>query len=166
MSEPTGPRRLHPLSPVLDSIRVLPQLVIIAVVGGAGSAVLVPIFAFVALLVIGLRYLAWTRTTYGIEDGALVVERGLLNRTRTVLPLDRVQQVDLQRKLRHQVTGLVVVRIDRAGGGDQAEIVLDAVTQAEAERLRLALRTGGTPPAAAAGAPVVPAEEPEREVIS
>lgn len=141
--DPDPARRLHPLSPVLDGVRLLPQLVGIVVLGGAGGLLTVPFLVVGAVVVVGFRYLAWSRTSYRIEDGSLVVERGLLERTRTVLPLDRVQQVDVQRTLRHQVTGLAVVRIDRAGGGDEAEVVLDAVTRAEAERLRAALRGRG-----------------------
>jgi putative membrane protein len=137
--DPLAARRLHPLSPVLDGVRLLPQLVGIVVLGGAGGFLTVPFLVVGALGVAGFRYLAWSRTSYRIEDGSLVVERGLLQRTRTVLPIDRVQQVDVQRTLRHQVTGLAVVRIDRAGGGDEAEVVLDAVTRGEAERLRAAL---------------------------
>lgn len=157
MSDPEGARRLHPLSPVLDIARISPQLVFALVLGGAGGLVTLPLALVGGLVVIGFRYLAWARTTYRVEDGALVVERGLLDRTRTVLPLDRIQQVDLQRKLRHQVTGLVVVRIDRAGGGDEAEVVLDAVSSAEAERLRAVVAGTGT--AATADEPARPARQ-------
>ncbi|QYG93579.1 PH domain-containing protein [Iamia sp. SCSIO 61187] len=166
--DPVAARRLHPLSPVLDGVRLLPQLVGIVVLGGAGGFLTVPFLVVGALVVAGIRYLAWSRTSYRIEDGSLVVERGLLERTRTVLPLDRVQQVDVQRKLRHQVTGLAVVRIDRAGGGDEAEVVLDAVTRDEAERLRRALRGGAAGAAGGVtGAPTdAGADEPEHVVVA
>lgn len=158
-ARPLGePRRLHPLSPVLDLAKILPQLVVLLVVGGAGGLFRLPILAVGALLLLGVRYLAWARTSYRIEDGALVVEKGLLDRTRTVLPVDRVQQVDLQRKVRHQLTGLVVVRIDRAGGGDRAEVVLDALTVADAAELRAAL---GEPGRGAGTAPVAPTADGE-----
>lgn len=176
MSDPLEPRRLHPLSPVLDGARLLPQAVVLLVVSGVGGGPAMPLWIVGALVLLGLRYLAWARTTYRIEDGALVHESGLLNRTRTVLPLDRVQQVDLQRKLRHQVTGLVVVRIDRAGGGPRAEVVLDAVTAGEAARLQAELGAAGArarvaTAAAPDGAPgamaadPAPDDEPERVLL-
>lgn len=147
-----APRRLHPLAPVLDLVRLAPQLLIVLVVGGLSQLVLLPLILVVGGLVLGWRYLEWQRFTYAVEDGALVVESGLVQRNRRVVPLDRVQQVDVQRKVRHQMTGLAVVRIDTAGTGSTAEVVLDAVTREEADRLRGLLR--GAP--AATGAAVGP----------
>jgi putative membrane protein len=148
---------------VLDGVRILPQLVIALVVGGAGGVLTLPFLVGGGAVLVGLRYLSWLRTTYRIEDGALVVERGLLDRTRTVVPLDRIQQVDLQRKLRHQITGLAVLRIDRAGGGKEAEVVLDAVTTAEAERLR-AVVAGTAAPSPREGPR--PEQTGDREVLA
>ncbi len=133
----------------------------------------------VVAVVTGARYLAWARFTYQLDDRSLVTEGGILNRTRRVVPLDRIQQVDLQRKLRHQVLGLAVVRIDTAGAGSEPEVTLDAVSGAEAERLRTVLTDhpapGPTDPAVGpAPGPVAPgamagpstAREPEHEVLT
>ncbi len=145
---------------------MLPQLLFALVVGGAGGLLTLPFIVIGTVVVVGLRYLAWARTTYRVEDGSLVVEKGLLDRTRTVLPLDRIQQVDLQRKLRHQVTGLVVVRIDRAGGGKEAEVVLDAVTVAEADRLRSVVAGAGRSAMPTAGDEPEPGQPADRELIA
>ena len=82
-----------------------------------GRTSVLAVLAALALVGVGIRYLAWSRFTYSLEGGALVTESGILNRTRKVVPVDRIQQVDLQRKLRHQLFGLAVVRVDTAGTG-------------------------------------------------
>jgi putative membrane protein len=64
------------------------------------------------------------------------------------------------------VTGLVVVRIDRAGGSDRPEVVLDAVTTAEADRLRSVVAGSGV---AVRARPVdgdVAPSVPERELLA
>ncbi len=131
----SGPRRLHALSPFLDVARF--GLFILIVVG-RNPATLVVLGLLVAVTT-GIRYVAWSRFTYEVDATSLVTEGGIVNRTRRVVPLDRVQQVDLQRKLRHRAFGLAVVRIDTAGAGNDHEVTLDALSDAEAEELRAVL---------------------------
>lgn len=134
------PRRLHPASPIVDAVAIVPRLVIpLVVVASREPLVVVPFVLVGIIVVVAFRYLAWTRTTYAVTGDSLVVEGGLVSRSRRVVPLDRVQQVDLQRKLRHRALGLVVVRIDTAGGGSGPEVALDSVSEAEAARLRQVL---------------------------
>lgn len=138
MSEP---RRLHPLSPLLSSARLVPQLGVVVLLGGGLQLIALPILAVVAVVVVGVRYLMWWMLTYTTGPESIVVESGLLQRRRRELPYARIQQIDLRRMLRHRVGGLVAVRIDSAGTGEQAEVVLDAVDEAEGERLRGLLRS-------------------------
>jgi hypothetical protein len=67
VSDPAEPRRLHPLSPVLDGARILPQLVFLFVLGGAGGLVTLPLLVVGGLAVLILRYVSWARTTYQVE---------------------------------------------------------------------------------------------------
>lgn len=167
------PRRLHPVSPLLDLATTLRQAVVplvVVVLGRPGG--LLGAIALGAVAMVVVRVVAWSRFTYRLDGGSLVVESGILNRTRRVVPVDRVQQVDLQRKLRHRVLGLVVVRIDTAGGGSGPEVVLDAVDEAEATRLRALL--GGRPPHPAGSGETVGGETvggaaappPERDIVT
>ncbi|HXH58680.1 PH domain-containing protein [Iamia sp.] len=145
---------MHPASPLLDLARFGPQAAIpLLITFGRRPGLAVPIVVVGVVVLLVARYLVWSRFTYGVDGSSMVVESGVLNRSRRVVPLDRVQQVDLQRKLRHRALGLVVVRIDTAGGGSGPEVALDAVTDVEAERLRRVLAARRTPAvAAAAGA--------------
>lgn len=146
---------------------MLPSLVFALVLGAGGRWTLVAMLIGLAVVAGAVRYLEWSRFAYGIEGRELVVESGLLQRNRRVVPLDRVQQVDLERKVQHRVFGLAVVRIDTAGGGRDAEVVLDAVSDEEAERLRSLLRSvPPTAPPEVAPAQEVDGEGPERDVVT
>lgn len=153
-----GPRRLHGLSPVLDLLPAaqqgfVPIAVLIVSIGRWG------ILGALVLVAIGLgwRVLAWSRRTYRIEDGVLRIDEGVLNRNKREIPLSRIQQVDLRRRLRHRVAGVVAVRIDTAGGGSGAEAVLDALSEADALELRTALLGHRAPAPAGASQYATPA---------
>jgi putative membrane protein len=81
----------------------------------------------------------WWRFTYPFDGQHLVIDEGVLTRKRRVVPLDRVQQVELRSKLRHRLFGVTVLRVDTAGGGNDAEVDLSVVSVAEAARLRAIL---------------------------
>ena len=121
-------------------------LVFIAV-GTGGSLVALPLVALAAAGLVGLRVLAWSRFTYEVTPDSLVLDHGILNRKHREVPLRRIQQVDLQRKLRHRVLGVAVVRVDTAGGSGGAEVVLEAIDNDDAMALRRSLlsQTGRTP---------------------
>lgn len=176
MSEPRRPpaadgaRRLHPVSPVLDLIASARQLLFPAAVLalGSGRSVIFGPLLFVAVAVlVGYKVLAWSRFTYRLHDDVLTIESGVFQRSRREVPVSRIQQVDLQRRLRHRILGVAVVRIDTAGGGSGAEVTLEAIDDDEAALLRGALlhRARPSPPpdrpsggdAAAPTTPVGPA---------
>jgi putative membrane protein len=144
------PRHLHPVTPALDLVVQLRQLaiplVIIAIGGARGNLNLVTIVTILGM-VLGYRILAWSRYTYRIDDGALHIEEGVLQRTKRTVPLARIQQVDVQRALRHRAAGVCALRIDTAGGTGGAEATLDVVGLDEAARLRQVLLAARPDPA-------------------
>ena len=170
---PAGPQRLHPSSPVLGLILsarqwLFPMLVLI--IASERRFVVGPGFVVVLALVVGWLFLSWSRFTYELRDGVLIIDKGVFNRHHREVPIARIQQVDLRRKLRHRALDVAVVRIDTAGGGNEAEVVLEAIAEPQARALRVALlaRAGpaaatgapGDAPAEAAGAPDVPRPAP------
>ncbi|CAN5896298.1 PH domain-containing protein [soil metagenome] len=112
---------------------------VFVVVGTGGSLVTAPLLVLALAGLLGWRILAWSRFSYRIDGDAVRTEQGVLNRQRREVPIRRIQQVDLQRKLRHRVLGVAVVRIDTAGGSGGAEVVLEAIGDQEAMALRQAL---------------------------
>jgi len=148
---------------LLSSARLVPQLAVLAFLGGGLELVVLPFVGVVVAVVIGLRYLSWWMFTYTVGPESIVVESGLLQRRRRELPYARIQQIDTRRMLRHRIGGLVAVRIDSAGTGEQAEVVLDAVDEAEGERLRGLLRS--VPGGAHAGDRAAPMAGPPGEGV-
>ncbi|MGH9184107.1 MAG: PH domain-containing protein [Acidimicrobiales bacterium] len=147
--EATAPRRLHPLSPFFNVVALARQLVAPGVVALTAGGVRYLLAVVVAVL--GVRVVAWWRRCYRLQGGVLHVESGVLVRSQQLVPCDRIQQVNLVRKLRHRLLDVATVRVETAGGGDSS-VELEVVSTEEAHRLRadlLAARTTVPPPARA-----------------
>ncbi|MDQ3752164.1 MAG: PH domain-containing protein [Actinomycetota bacterium] len=97
-----------------------------------------------------VRYL---RFRYEVTGDALVVQGGLVSQWRRVVPLARIQSVEVVQKLRHRMLDVVELRVE-AAGGRATEAALVALDPAEAERLRSILLQRAGP------APVGPREAP------
>ena len=93
------------------------------------------------LLILGMNWLAWRRFRYGVGAHDLVIESGLLTRTRRSIPFDRIQDVDIERGPLQRLFGLATVRIE-TGGSAADEGLIDSVTVPEADALRAAVRAG------------------------
>lgn len=162
---PSEPKRLHPLTPFFDLILFGRQLVVpivLALVAGGGSSDRAEALIAIPVL-LGTLYGAarWWRFTYAFDGARLVIDEGVLTRKRRVIPIDRVQQVEMHSKLRHRLLGLTVLRVDTAGGGGDAEVDLSVVAVAEAARLRAIL----LPQVAPQGAEGVVTDRDEDEVV-
>jgi putative membrane protein len=101
---------------------------------------------------VGASAVRYERFRWLVEGDALIVEQGWLQRHRRVIPLGRIQSVDLVRKLRHRLFGVVELRAEAVGGGT-TEGRLDALSPMEAERLRARLLRGRDEARATAGPP-------------
>jgi putative membrane protein len=163
-----APRRVHPFTILTGAVRSAPSTLLgipaVIALGSRSNLLIVLAIALGVLGVMGLvAWLKWRHFTYAIQDGALVIEQGLLQTSRRSIPLERVQDVSFEQKPLQRIFGIALVRVE-TGGGDKDEAVLDSVAMAEALRLREVLRTGGV--AAAAAEDAAPAAEPERVVFA
>ncbi len=128
-----APRRLHPLSPLVSGLAFVARAWPIALLTIA-RGVWLPMLVIAAALVVW-QWLVWLRTSYGIGSDGLTVRSGIVWRNIQVVPPQRVQQVEVLRQLRHRAAGLAVVRIGLAGGGPNAQVELDALSEQDAEDL-------------------------------
>jgi putative membrane protein len=135
--EGPGPRRLHLLSPVFFAATHARRLWPLALLLAARRQWW--LLALGALVLLAWTTAEWWRRTYVLEGGALRLEEGVLSRQLRAVPFDRIQQVDLVRKLLHRLLGVATLRVETAGGGSAAEVDLDVVTLAEAQALRSTL---------------------------
>jgi putative membrane protein len=151
-------RRIHPATIALRFVKEVPSTVLALPAGlafisdlGIGRALLVA--AVMAIVMLTLNWLAWSRFRYGVGEREIVIESGVLSRTRRSIPFDRIQDVDIEQPLLARLVGLAKVRIETGGAG-RDEGLLDSVTLAEANRLRAVVRAShGAAPSALAPAP-------------
>jgi putative membrane protein len=149
---PSEARRLHPFTTVARALRLARQLLIPAVVGGVSvggdlRGVLLGTFLILAVpsLVIGAAQ--WLAFRYRLEGDDLVIDSGVFRRRRRVIPIERVQNVDLEQSPLERLVGVAELRIETATGGVEAEASLTVLPLAEARALRAELlaRRGAVP---------------------
>lgn len=127
--------RLHPSVIVVWSLRSLGPLAVILIASSTTELA----FAVGALaLVVVSGWIRWLRFTWRIEPGQLVIERGLFQQTRRVIPVARIQAVQTVRKIQHRVFGIVGLRVE-AIGGSETEGQLDALDEDLARRVQQVL---------------------------
>ncbi|MBW4720728.1 PH domain-containing protein [Saccharothrix sp. SC076] len=131
--------------PLNEIVGLVPVLVGLIVLGkGETWRILVGIALIAAIVLFGL--LRWVTTRYRITDDQVELRTGLFVRKRLAVPRERIRTVDLTAKLGHRLFGLSAIRVG-TGQHDQPDedgLTLDAVSSAEAERLRVLLLTRTT----------------------
>lgn len=95
--------------------------------------------------VIGIAVLASLTTIYGIlsffkyffyiKEGELIVEKGILKKSKISIPLSRIQSVDFEQNIIHRVFKVVKLKIDTAGSGAK-ELDLNAIDMQFAKAFR------------------------------
>ena len=113
------PQRLHPLTLLLRVGASLPALVIILLPTlqnpsseNAISVVLGLLYGLVALPAIVLQYL---RFSYRITPKQIVIQKGVLNRKNRSIPIERVQNIQVEQNLFARLFGVAKVTIETAG---------------------------------------------------
>ncbi|MEU3017636.1 PH domain-containing protein [Nocardiopsis sp. NPDC007018] len=110
------------------------------VLGGFNPWLLTATGLGVVVLLVG-GFVTWRTFRYEVGSDRVEISRGLIRRSRRTIPLERVRGVDVTSTLLHRLLGVAVVRIEAAAGsvGEAEDGKLDAVSAAEAERLRRVL---------------------------
>jgi putative membrane protein len=89
--------------------------------------------------------LYYLRFTYWVEEGSIIVERGVIQRERLQVPFQKIQAINLFQGPVQQVFGLTGIQVDTAGSsGSEFKIV--AMRREAAESLRLMLAEQGAAP--------------------
>jgi putative membrane protein len=136
--------RLHPLTLFFEAARVARSFIVPAVVGGAsfGGDDVGRMFrwgiALLALPAIAAAIAKYLSFRYRLEPEELILDSGVLRRSRRVIPLSRVQNIDVHQTLLQRLSGVAELRVETAGG-DRTEAVLNVLGLRLAERLRAEL---------------------------
>ncbi len=135
-------RRMLLIRPVLDLVKSLPVL-LGALLFGHGEPWQWIGLAFTAIAVFtGVSHVLTSR--YRITTTQVEWHTGLLLRKQRAIPRDRIRTVDVTSEPKHRLFSLAAARIgtgrhSHGKGPGKDELVLDAVTIAEAQRLRTLL---------------------------
>ena len=135
--------RLHPLSPVVRTGRVLYVLVFLLVLrvgqegaNGQSSRFLVDISIGAVLVIAGV--ISWLVTRWRLEEGTLRIETGLISRSSQRFPLVQIQAIDTVRPLLARAFGLAELRLRMAGhSGTSSRLAYLTESQADLLRARL-----------------------------
>ncbi|MGH7458404.1 MAG: PH domain-containing protein [Longimicrobiaceae bacterium] len=172
-SDPETGRRLHPLTLIFEAIRFGRSFVIPAVVAGVGTGGddLIRMLAFTALFIAVpapfyavLRYLTFR---YRLAGNELVIDSGMLERKRRVIPLHRVQNIDTRRSFLQRLLKVAEVRVETASSeGAEASLVVLGVGEAESLRAEMLRRRRAAGKGESAGEEAAPLAPDSRRVAA
>ncbi|WP_037497962.1 PH domain-containing protein [Sphingomonas jaspsi] len=106
-------------------------------IGGPMALLLVP--AGLAALV--LRYAEWRHTRFALDGSTLFIERGWWRHRRLVLPVRRIQSIDIAENFWTRRLGYCALQLGIAGGNGLSVHAIPALTRVDAEALRGQLLT-------------------------
>ena len=94
----------------------------------------------IGLSVLGLASMLWAILSYFkfyfyLQNGELIIQKGILKRSNLNIPLDRIQSVNINQNIVHQILNVVQLEVDTAGTKG-SEFKFDALSKEKAEALR------------------------------
>ena len=140
------PQRLHPASPLIDTIRALPRsisglLPALVAIGWTGRAhLIVPALIAVGLFAAGAALIRFRRFRWTVGVDAVAIDSGVFARQHRTIPYERLQDLHIEQRALDRLFGLAVVRFD-TGGGAGSEATLDSIDAGLADALRAQLRS-------------------------
>ena len=144
LGELKEPQRLHPLTLVQQLIASLPALVLLLfpVFSNPNSQNVVYLFMTLAYGVIALPaiLLQYYRFSYRLTEKQIIIQSGVFNRKNRSIPIERVQNVQIEQNLLARVANIAKVKIETAGSTG-TEGVLEYVSLREAHRIRQVIRS-------------------------
>ena len=94
-------------------------------------------YAVSVMALIGMLYaiIAFFRYYFHIEEDKLIVEKGIFGRSKTIIPFERIQTINFEENLAHQLFSVLRLKVDTAGSSQQ-EFEFDAIAKDQAHALR------------------------------
>jgi len=137
-------KRLHPVAIFLLFFSALKELIVpmvAAFIFGRGAAPLdspfTAYFIIGGFLVLGLYgYLKWLTFSYEIDDQQLKIKQGIFIKKQLYIRKERIYSIDITAGVLQRLFSLVAVKVETAGGGNEPEVNLTAVTKQDAYILK------------------------------
>jgi putative membrane protein len=89
----------------------------------------------IAALNLGGSIMTYFRFYFHIEKNAIVIDKGILKRSKVNIPFERIQTINFKQNILHQIFNVVSLEIDTAGA-KKSEISIDALKKEDAVALR------------------------------
>ena len=125
---------------------ILPLAVPFLGSAGLGVVAAYPLLGIVAVLwliaapvSIAARWMGWRHTRYALESDTLFVETGWWRHRRRILPVRKIQSIDLTENFWSRAFGFCTLRLGVAGGRGFADHHVPAISREEAQMLRARL---------------------------
>ena len=90
-------------------------------------------------LAVFVRWRDWRHTRFALDGDTLFVETGWWRHRRRIVPIRKIQSIDLAESFWSRAFGICTLRLGVAGGGGFSDHHIPALTRAEAEALRARL---------------------------
>lgn len=136
-------RRLHPLTLVHRSVLSVPAVVLLMLPvlrGGSNIYMALLYIAFITVFIFPPIILQYIRFRYWITPKEIVIRSGILNIQHRNIPIERVQDVEIQRNVLARLLGLARIQVQTAGSR-AAEGVIEFVKEDEAVEIRGVVRS-------------------------
>ena len=138
---PSEGRRLHGFTVVSRGLQLARQLLLPAIVGGASAGggiggTIQWILLILSVPSVVLAFAQWLAFRFRVEGDDLIIDSGVLARRRRVIPLARVQNIDLEQGLIERLAGVARLRLETASGGADTEASLAVLSVGEAHALQ------------------------------
>jgi len=146
-SSPLGavrePQRLHPFTLLLRFLTSLPALALILLptLTNNDAEIWLPLFfgAVYGLIAVPAIILQYLRFSYRISPKQIVIQSGVLRRQNRSIPIERIQNVEIEQQLLARMLNLAQVRLETAGSAS-TEASIQYVSVPQAQKIRAAVR--------------------------
>jgi putative membrane protein len=141
--EPQEMRRLSPWTLVYRFLVSLPALVIILLpvlrAPDANAWLSVTMLLLYGIFIVPLIVFQYLRFRYAVTPTEVVIHKGVLTRQHRNIPMDRIQNIEIEQRLVPRMLGMAKVKIETAGS-TSTEGVIEYVSLAEARAIRAAVQ--------------------------
>jgi len=132
-------RRLHPLSLLFEIASIIRSNIVptvFAIFGTSqGGWVGFSIGLLVILIGLAIALIRYFTFRYSIANNEFIVDQGLIHRLHRVIPLSRIQNIDLSQNVFHRLMRVGVVQVETASG-KEPEAIMRVLALTEFARLK------------------------------
>lgn len=89
----------------------------------------------ISSITVVMAILSYFKYYYFIDEDSFNIHKGVLSKKKVNLPFERIQNINFEQKIIHQIFGVVSLQIDSAGSAG-SEIKIDALPKHQAEIIR------------------------------